>query len=71
MADFATLRARMVETQLVERQITDARVLAACLAVPRERFVPEDLAASAYEDGPLPIGEGQTIPQPYVVAVTV
>ena len=71
MTDFAKLRAQMVASQLAERQITDPLVLDAFLAVPRESFVPEDMATSAYDDGPLPIGEGQTISQPYIVGVTV
>ena len=59
----------MVERQLVRRDITDARVLAAFRKVPREAFVPAELAQYAYDDNPLPIGEGQTISQPYVVAL--
>jgi protein-L-isoaspartate(D-aspartate) O-methyltransferase len=55
--------------QLEARGITDPRVLAAMRAVPRERFVPPDLRHLAYEDGALPIGRGQTISQPYIVAV--
>jgi protein-L-isoaspartate(D-aspartate) O-methyltransferase len=58
----------MVESQLVARGIRDPRVLAAMRRVPRERFVPEGLRVEAFEDGPLPIGYGQTISQPYVVA---
>ena len=54
--------------QLERRGITDPAVLAAMRVVPRERFVPADLVKSAYEDGALPIGHGQTISQPYVVA---
>lgn len=61
----------MVEQQLVDRGIVDQRVLAAFREVPREAFVPPDLAAAAYEDGPLPIGHGQTISQPFVVALMV
>jgi protein-L-isoaspartate(D-aspartate) O-methyltransferase len=71
MADLATLRAQMVVVQLVERGITDPLVVEAFLAVPRESFVPPELAASAYDDGPLSIGEGQTISQPYIVGITV
>jgi protein-L-isoaspartate(D-aspartate) O-methyltransferase len=59
----------MVHRQLQGRDITDARVLKAMGAIPRERFVPEDHADLAYDDGPLPIGEGQTISQPYIVAL--
>jgi protein-L-isoaspartate(D-aspartate) O-methyltransferase len=66
---FAVARERMVERQLVRRGVTDARVLAAFGKVPREAFVPPELADFAYDDNPLPIGEGQTISQPYVVAL--
>ena len=58
----------MVERQLRERGIFDERVLAAMLRVPRELFVPEELRDRAYDDAALPIGEGQTISQPYMVA---
>jgi len=58
----------MVREQLVPRGITDPHVLAAMEAVPREEFVPEDRRGDAYADGPLPIGYGQTISQPYIVA---
>jgi protein-L-isoaspartate(D-aspartate) O-methyltransferase len=61
-------RAAMVQTQLAARGIRDERVLAAMRAVPRHLFVPEALRPFAYADGPLPIGRGQTISQPYVVA---
>ncbi len=61
-------RARMVERQLVERGIRDPDVLAAMRAVPRHLFVPDDLQHAAYDDSPLPIGFGQTISQPYMVA---
>ena len=67
-ADFAQLRVDMVEKQLRRRGISDARVLAAMEKVPREEFVPVELRTRAYDDGPLPIGEGQTISQPYIVA---
>ncbi|MAE94100.1 MAG: protein-L-isoaspartate O-methyltransferase [Deltaproteobacteria bacterium] len=66
--DFNALRERMVERQIEARGVEDPRVLAAMRKVPRHRFVPEDLQASAYHDGPLPIGKGQTISQPYIVA---
>ena len=59
---------RMIERDLVARGIRDPRVLDAMARVPRERFVPPDLAEQAYGDHPLPIGRGQTISQPYVVA---
>jgi protein-L-isoaspartate(D-aspartate) O-methyltransferase len=62
-------RQRMVEEQLRGRDITDARVLAAMIAVPRHLFVPVDMRSFAYSDGPLPIGQGQTISQPYIVAL--
>jgi protein-L-isoaspartate(D-aspartate) O-methyltransferase len=65
---FAELRARMVREQLAARGIRDARVLAAMGQVPRHELVPEGERDEAYEDGPLPIGEGQTISQPYIVA---
>ena len=58
----------MVQKQLMPRGIKDARVLAAMAKVPREEFVPPDARAVSYEDGPLPIGHGQTISQPYIVA---
>ena len=66
---FVEDRERMVMRQLARRGIADERVLAAFRRVPREAFVRPDLAASAYDDNPLPIGEGQTISQPYVVAL--
>jgi protein-L-isoaspartate(D-aspartate) O-methyltransferase len=68
MNDLDTARQRMVESQLRSRGIADARVLEAMLRVPRHEFVPESYREQAYEDHPLPIGEGQTISQPYVVA---
>lgn len=58
----------MIEDQIRERGVTDARVLAAMARVPRDRFVPDDVAARAYADSPLPIGFGQTISQPFIVA---
>ena len=65
----AAERTRMVRTQLEARGVRDERVLEAMRAVPRHLFVPEDQREAAYEDGPLPIGHGQTISQPYIVAV--
>jgi protein-L-isoaspartate(D-aspartate) O-methyltransferase len=59
----------MVEEQLITRGIDNPRVLAAMEKVPRHLFVDEDLRERAYEDGPLPIGQGQTISQPYIVAL--
>src|SRR5438093_1732633 len=67
-SDFAAERQRMVQQQLMTRGINDARVLAAMAKVPREEFVGPDSRAASYEDGPLPIGYGQTISQPYIVA---
>ena len=61
-------RTRMVARQLRRRGISDERVLEAMERVPREAFVPETLARHAYDDAALPIGEGQTISQPYIVA---
>lgn len=61
-------RAEMVERQLRRRGIEDERVLAAMERVPRELFVPERLCGRAYDDAALPIGSGQTISQPYMVA---
>ena len=58
----------MVERQLRRRGISDPCVLAAMAELPRERFVPAEVAAQAYDDGALPIGEGQTISQPWIVA---
>jgi protein-L-isoaspartate(D-aspartate) O-methyltransferase len=62
-------RQDMVARQLQRRDITDPRVLVAMGTVPRHRFVPAALASRAYGDYPLPIGEGQTISQPYIVAL--
>ncbi|MCX5781719.1 MAG: protein-L-isoaspartate(D-aspartate) O-methyltransferase [Elusimicrobia bacterium] len=59
---------QMVQQQLIPRGISDKRVLSAMEKVPRHLFVPEKLKEFSYEDGPLPIGEGQTISQPYMVA---
>src|SRR5579862_4213215 len=59
---------QMVETQLRARGLRDARVLAAMQTVPRHEFVPDALRANAYDDQPLPIGEEQTISQPFMVA---
>jgi protein-L-isoaspartate(D-aspartate) O-methyltransferase len=61
-------RLRMVDTQLRARGLRDERVLLAMAKVPRHLFVPDDMAARAYADEPLPIGRGQTISQPYIVA---
>jgi protein-L-isoaspartate(D-aspartate) O-methyltransferase len=66
---FAVQRAEMIEQQLRRRGITDGAVLAAMAALTRHEFVPEAYRQQAYSDAPLPIGEGQTISQPYIVAV--
>jgi len=65
---FTISRQRMVETQLRARGISDGRVLDAMIRVPRHEFAPERYRDQAYEDHPLPIIEGQTISQPYIVA---
>ncbi len=70
MASFADSRAKMVDRQLRRRGITDERVLAAMGEVPRELFVPEGIRRRAYADAALPIGSGQTISQPWIVAAT-
>ena len=62
-------RERMVKTQLRGRDIIDSRVLAAMGSVPRHRFVPDDLRRQAYADGPVRLEKGQTISQPYIVAL--
>ena len=71
LIDLERARARMVDLHLAACGIIDPRLLDAFRSVPRESFLPENLAEFAYEDNPLPIGEGQTISQPYIVAVTV
>lgn len=68
---YADERSQMVELQLARRGITDQRLLDAFRSVPREEFLPPDLAEFAYRDTPLPISEGQTISQPYIVALTI
>ncbi len=67
-ARFAELRRHMVAAQLIDHGIADRRVIEAMRKVPREEFVPAELQDAAYEDGPLPIGFGQTISQPFTVA---
>jgi protein-L-isoaspartate(D-aspartate) O-methyltransferase len=69
MPNPATARQLMIDSQLRARGISDPRVLDAMLRVPRHEFVPEAYRAQAYEDHPLPIGDGQTISQPHIVAV--
>jgi protein-L-isoaspartate(D-aspartate) O-methyltransferase len=66
---FRELRLQMVEAQLRARGIYDARVLDAMARIPRHEFAPERYRSQAYEDHPLPIGEEQTISQPYIVAL--
>jgi protein-L-isoaspartate(D-aspartate) O-methyltransferase len=67
-AQLEQARRAMIETQIERRGVNDARVLNAMRVVPRHAFVPSELCAQAYEDVPLPIGAGQTISQPYMVA---
>ena len=67
--DYKRLRQGMVKDQLIARGISDERVLAVFYKVEREKFVPSDLREDAYGDFPLSIGEGQTISQPYMVAL--
>ena len=68
-AGFSILRQRMVDAQLRARGVADERVLNAMARVPRHEFAPEPYRGEAYEDHPLPIAEGQTISQPYIVAL--
>ena len=67
--DFSQRRRQMIDTQLLQRGIRDERVLTAMARVPRHEFVANSYRAQAYDDNPLPIGEGQTISQPYIVAL--
>ncbi len=67
--EFAEQRRAMVDEQIRERGVGSPRVLEALLTVPRHKFVPEESVSAAYADQPLPIGEGQTISQPFMVAV--
>lgn len=69
MVNFEIARKRMVQEQLVSRGITTPRLLDVFQKVPRHLFVQEAMAVQAYSDGPLPIGEKQTISQPYIVAL--
>lgn len=69
MNDYAAQRREMVRDQIARRGLREARLLAAFEAVPRHLFVPDDHRHLAYADGPLPIGWGQTISQPYIVAL--
>ncbi len=69
MIDFSKARLKMVEEQIISRGIKDARLIAAMKKIPRHLFVEEALQNQAYTDHPLPIGEKQTISQPYMVAL--
>jgi protein-L-isoaspartate(D-aspartate) O-methyltransferase len=71
VSDTSVLRENMVQYQIAARGVTNARVLDAMRAVPRDAFLPEALAEFAYDDNPLPIEEGQTISQPYIVALMI
>jgi protein-L-isoaspartate(D-aspartate) O-methyltransferase len=71
MLDLARARERMVDVQIARRGVRDARVLEAMRRVPREAFVEPGYAEFAYEDGALPIAEGQTISQPYIVTLMI
>jgi protein-L-isoaspartate(D-aspartate) O-methyltransferase len=67
--NFEQLRKAMIDSQIRSRGIRDERVLQALAAVPREEFVPAEYRSRAYDDAPLPIGQDQTISQPYIVAL--
>lgn len=67
--DYTVARKRMVEEQLIARGIKDKRILDAFYKVERHKFIPAELRNSAYADYPIPIGDGQTISQPYIVAL--
>lgn len=71
MTRLAQQKEKMVENHLKRRGIRDKAVLEAMAEVPREKFIPEDMVHLAYNDSPLPIGEGQTISQPYIVALMI
>src|SRR5436190_11025738 len=71
MLDLAHARDRMVDVQIARRGVRDAHVLEAMRRVPREAFVEPGFEEFAYEDGALPIGEGETISQPYIVALMI
>ena len=66
---YARLREQMVDQQIIRRDVSDKNVLRAMRTVPRHLFVPEEYRSQAYHDGPLPIDQGQTISQPYIVAI--
>ena len=69
MRDMSVLRQNMVRHQIAARGVTNEKVLDGMRMVPREAFLPDDLAEFAYDDTPLPIEEGQTMSQPYIVAL--
>jgi protein-L-isoaspartate(D-aspartate) O-methyltransferase len=69
LKDHAKLREKMVEEQIIARGVLDPAVLKAMRDIPREKFVPPEIREFSYSDNPLPIGEGQTISQPYIVAL--
>ncbi|MGQ9701428.1 MAG: protein-L-isoaspartate(D-aspartate) O-methyltransferase [bacterium] len=69
MSFYESVRKQMVEEQIIARGIKDKNVIDAMLKVARHKFVPKEYEKYAYTDGPLPIGEGQTISQPYIVAL--
>jgi len=71
MSDFTILREHMVDRQIAARGLVDPALLDAFRAVPREEFISPDYAGYAYQDSPLPIESGQTISQPYIVALTI
>lgn len=68
-SSYTSQRLRMVRDQIISRGVRDPRVQEAMRQVPRHRFVPREYEGMAYSDGPLPIGQGQTISQPYIVAL--
>ena len=67
--EFEALRNKMVDTQIIARGIRDPQVIEAMRQVPRHEFIPDQYQRQAYDDMPIPIGEGQTISQPYMVAL--
>ena len=71
MDDFTNLRENMIDRQIAARGLDDPKLLAAFRAVPREEFISPDYGHYAYQDSPLPIESGQTISQPYIVALTI
>ncbi len=71
MRDYSGLRKKMIERHIIARGVNDKRVIKVMGSIPRHLFVDEALQDQAYNDNPLPIGEGQTISQPYIVALMV